>query len=293
MKKAILSVVVAILIAAGGWWLSSNHPSGPNHHTIPAGKFGVVIVDVGEGDSQLVVTPNHVSYLVDTGDNNEKQSWVNLSQVLEDNHIKNLDYLVITHPHQDHIGNILPILASYTPRHVLLTGVTYTNQTYEKALEFVRGHNIDAMQVKTGSALDIDQGVHIDILAPSNTSASNVNNTSIVSRVSYGDFSILLTGDAEVSEEQQEMATSSELLHVTVLKAGHHGSNTSTSAQFLTVVKPDWVVISAGRDNPYHHPHPSTVNRLKQFGIPALVTMDTGSVTFVSDGKTYTEAQDK
>src|SRR2546429_6573012 len=127
MQKAILTIVAAVLIAVGGWWAASNHSSGPNHHTIPNGKFGVVIVDVGEGDSQLVVTPNHVSYLVDTGDNNEKQSWPNLSQVLNDNGIKSLDYLVITHPHQDHIGNILPILTNYTPKHVVLTGVTYTN----------------------------------------------------------------------------------------------------------------------------------------------------------------------
>lgn len=255
---------------------------------VPTGQLGMIVVDVGaEGDAQLVLSPSGKSMLVDTGDNNERAAWPNLKKVLQDNKVTSLDVLVITHPHQDHLGNVLNVLKNFPPKLVVLSGVVHTNQTYEEMLVFIRDHSIPALQVRTGQNLDFDQAMKVDILGPDDLSPPNINNTSIILKVSYDKFSALITGDAEVEAERRQLTTSADKLPATILKAGHHGSRTSSSEEYLRAVGPELVIISAGVGNQYGHPHEEVLDRMASLGIKTMITRDSGTITIISDGGTY------
>lgn len=255
---------------------------------VPKGQLGFIVVDVGsEGDAQLVISPNSKSMLVDTGDSGERVAWSNLKTVLTDNKVSELDILVITHPHQDHIGNVMEVLRDFRPKKVVLTGVVHTNQTYEEMLTFIRDQNIPAVPARTGDSLDFDDNVVIDILGPNDLTAGNLNNTSVIVKLSYGNFRVIITGDAEVEQERQQLAAVADKLPTTVLKAGHHGSATSSSLEYLKDTAPGLVIISAGSGNQYGHPHQQTLSRLEELGILTLITRDRGTITVTTDGETY------
>jgi competence protein ComEC len=225
--------------------------------------------------------------LVDTGDNNERVAWPNLERVLKDNNVQTLDYLVISHPHQDHLGNVMAVLRNFKPKIVVLTGVVHTNQIYAEMLTYIRDNKIPTLQVITGSVLVFDPEVKAEVLGPNDLSASNVNNTSIVLKLTYHRFSVLFTGDAEVEEENQELSTAPGKLPATILNAGHHGSYTSNSEAYLKAVNPEAVIISAGWGNQYGHPHQVVLDRLTSLGINTLITRDHGAITVVSNGENY------
>lgn len=252
------------------------------------GQIGLVVVDVGsEGDAQLVVSLTGKTMLVDTGDNNERTAWPNLLRVLLDNKIASLDILVITHPHQDHLGNVVNVLKTFKPKLVVLSGVIHTNQTYEEMLRFLRDQNVPAIQAKTGQTLDFDKEVLVEILGPNDLTAPNINNTSIILKISYKMFSALITGDAEEDEERQQILTAREKLPATILKAGHHGSKTSSILEYLKAVSPQLVVISAGAGNQYGHPHQEVLDRFAGLGINTLITRDRGTIMVTSDGESF------
>lgn len=284
MIRNLVALILGLLLIFSPKLLPATNPS----WIVPAGQIGLVVVDVGsEGDAQLVVSPSSKTMLIDTGDNNEPVAWPNLQRVLLDNKISSLDILVITHPHQDHLGNVINVLKTFKPQLVVLSGVIHTNQTYEEMLRFLRDQNVPAVQVKTGQTLDFDKDVSVEILGPNDLTAPNINNSSIILKVSFGKFSAIITGDAEIEQERQQISTARAKLPATILKAGHHGSKTSSSLEYLQATSPQLVLISAGAGNQYGHPHQEVLDRLEGLGIDTLLTRDHGTIMISSNGESF------
>jgi competence protein ComEC len=176
---------------------------------------------------------------------------------------KEIDLLVLTHPHLDHVEGLISVLQHYQVKEVLMSAPSYENQAYEV---FVNGLAEQGIPVHFAQAdEDFRLGnLELDVLYPFKSVTGrhfeNVNNVSVVIRASYGEDSILLTGDAE-QEVEAELLESGVLSEVDVLKAGHHGSRSSSTEAFLDAVRPKFMVISCGKENQFHHPHLETLQK--------------------------------
>ena len=221
----------------------------------------VNFLDVGQGDSILIQTPNNHIILVDGGA--ETAVLTELNDVLPFLQ-KKIDLLVLTHPHSDHIEGLVPVIEKYDVESALITGVDYTNSYYDEFLKDLRGE-ARIYFAYAGTDFEFDDGVFVDVLYPFapivGEEFENLNNSSIVLRITYGENEILLTGDAE-SEVETELLESGVPLQSDVMKAGHHGSRTATSSEFLEEVAPSIVVIQCGSDNSFGHPHQETLDNL-------------------------------
>lgn len=292
-----LLVVFALLVAAcaspssltsgGHAPASTDRPPGPTADTRgpSVGKSGGLVVhflDVGQADSILVESAGH-AMLVDGGNNGDASAVVDY---LKKQGVKRLDAIVGTHPHEDHIGGLDAVIKEFEVGTVYLPKVTTTTRTFQDVVAAMKDRGLSASAPRPDDSFRLGDAA-CTVLAPESDRYDDLNNYSIVIRVGYGETSFLLTGDAEAASEE-EMLGSGRELSVTVLKVGHHGSNSSTSAAFLRRVKPRYAVISVGRDNTYGHPARSTMLRLKDLGIPVYRTDENGTIVATSDGRAVT-----
>lgn len=243
-------------------------------------KLKVYFLDVGQGASQLLVTPSGKTMLIDAGNNDKEQVMLDYMKTY---HIEKLDVVIGTHPDADHIGGLdkvidhLPVSAIYMPK------VQSNTKTFESLLQSIKNKGLKVKTAKAGLSFDLDDQVHVDMLAPNGT-YENTNNMSAVVKVTYGHTSFLLTGDAE-SESEKDMLASGADLHADVLLVGHHGSNSSTTLKFLKQVQPKYAVIQVGKGNTYGHPKSAVLNRLQKQGVEVYRNDQQGTITFTSDGK--------
>lgn len=244
------------------------------------GLLQVNIIDVGQGDAILIKTPNNKNILIDTGSKKEKDK---LYTFLEANSIKNIDILVGTHPHEDHIGNMASVINDFNIGQVYMPKVTHTTKTFKDVMTAIKEKGLKVKAPEIGKKFDID-GIGVEFLAPNSQKYNDLNNYSIVTKLSYGENSFLFTGDAE-KESEKEMISKGYDLNADVLKLGHHGSSTSSSKEFVTKVNPKYAVVSCAKNNDYGHPHKETINLLTKMDIKILKTYDSGTVKFTSDGK--------
>lgn len=224
------------------------------------GDLHIYFLDVGQGDAVLIKTPSDQIILVDGGPGTEILTELNdILPFLK----KDIDLMVLTHPHADHIEGLVAVLKRYDVESALVTGVQYNNAYYD---EFLRDLRDEAKVYFAYSGMDFDfgDGVFLDTLYPFELIVGeefeNVNNSSIVMRITYEDVAILLSGDAEV--EIEEMLLGSEV-EADLMKASHHGSRTANSEEFLEAVSPEVVVIQVGKDNQFDHPHEETLKNLE------------------------------
>ncbi len=249
------------------------------------GQLGVHFVDVGQADCTLLQYGEHAA-LVDAGNNADGPAVV---QYLEDAGVTKLDFVIGTHPHEDHIGGLDDVINHFDVEKVILPqvpdSIVPTTKTYEDVLEAVKNKGLSITKAQVGDTYSIGEA-SLEILGPAGT-FDDLNNESVVSRVEFGRTSFLLTGDAEEPAEQAILETGADLTS-TVLKVGHHGSRTSSSDAFLDAVSPSYGVILCGAGNDYGHPHEEAVNRLEQHGVKLYRTDVNGTVVFVSDGKNVT-----
>jgi competence protein ComEC len=246
----------------------------------------LALLNVGQGDAILLETPAHHTVLIDAGPDSRVVG--ELGRILTYG-VKHLDLVILTHPDGDHISGLPEILQRYTVGQIMLTGVLHDHPAYAEILRQITAQKIPILLADADQDLDLGSGVKLDLLWPTYSKIgedpTDNNATSIVARLTYGQTSALLTGDADTTVEQ-ELLKNPATLKADILKLGHHGSKTSSSKEFLTVVQPTIALVSAGKNNRYGHPNRDTLARLA-LTTKLLSTITDGTVVLTSDGKKW------
>ena len=291
MKQWVASVLAGAVLLAGQFFAGcSSAPASDTAHTA-AGTITVKVLNIGQGDSILIQT-GEKTVLVDTSDVDERDK---LRTELKKADVKKIDTIILTHPHADHIGGMDVLLDEYPVGMVYDNGMPSTSKLFLGYVKKLKEKKIERKGLVAGDRVDLGGGAVFEVLAPSAelVKEGNVkgykhdpNNESVVGRLVFGDFTMMLTGDAEKKEEQAILAAGGTV-QSKILKSGHHGSKTSSSADFLRAVKPEAALISCGVNNDYGHPHKETMKKYHALNIPIYVTAENGTITVTSDGKTY------
>jgi competence protein ComEC len=288
-KRSLTIFLVALLIFAlvNLLELSDLFPSNEAANIHTRGQYVEVhFIDVGQGDSIYIKTPAQ-DILIDGGDRGSAALDYLLSQ-----NVKDLELVIGTHPHADHIGGLIEVLETIPVREVMDPGVVHTSKTFEDYLVLIDEKDIDFTAARAGMKRTFEDGTVLEILSPDSPSEDDLNNASIVARLTYGKVSFLFTGDAEIPSENAMLDAMSPL-RSTILKAGHHGSSTSTVDAFLEAVSPEAVVIMCGADNSYGHPHREVLEKLEDADIKVFRTDIHGTIIVSTDGKSYGISYDK
>lgn len=275
MKKLIVVLFCIFLIAGCTETLNTEKVSVTAGH-----EMRVHFIDVGQGDSIFIESPNGKTMLVDGGVKGAGQKVVSYLKELG---VNKLDIVVATHPDADHIGGLIPVLNSIDIGQFYDSGKVHTSQTFEEMLTLIDTKNIPYNVPKTGDSIAFDDDINVKVLN-ANEHATDNNDASIVLKVTYGNVSFLLTADAGIALEKEMMQND---VKATILKAGHHGSNTSSSAEFIQKVHPEVTILSYGEGNKYGHPHAEVVERLQAIGSKIYATAEAGTVIVSTDGVNY------
>lgn len=249
------------------------------------GELTIIALDVGQGDSFLILTPERKAVLVDAG---PPEAAERVREALARYGVTQLDLVIATHPHADHIGGMVSVLETVPVRMFLDSGQPYPTRTYTRLLETIRARGIRFVIAEAGQEFEIGTGVTLSILAPSSPrlqgTRSDENANSIVARLSHGAFSMLLTGDSE-RETEERLIEQDAPLTARVLKVAHHGSRHSTTRPFLERVRPEIAIISCGAENDYGHPAQETLDRLRHWVRQVHRTDLEGEIVLRSDGR--------
>ncbi|OHA18135.1 MAG: hypothetical protein A2664_01540 [Candidatus Taylorbacteria bacterium RIFCSPHIGHO2_01_FULL_46_22b] len=247
------------------------------------GMLQVAFLNVGQGDSTFIDSPAGHQMLIDAGrDNTVLQRLSNVMPFYD----RTIDVVLATHPDQDHIAGLVSVLSRYKVAYVIMTEATASTATFQALVRAVEKSGATLIHPRRGMVIDLGGGVGFRILFPDRSMAgiTDTNLTSIVGKVEYGSDSFLLTGDSPIAIEQYELFLDPDVLSSDVLKAGHHGSRTSSAPEFVAAVQPAFAVISAGKDNSYGHPHKEVTDIFNKFGAKILRTDTEGTIVFKTDG---------
>ncbi len=242
--------------------------------------LSVHFIDVGQGDA-LLISQGDAHMLIDGGPETARDD---LLAYLSGRKIQDFDYIVATHPHEDHIGGLPSVLGRYDAEEFIMSGETTNTRTYELLLDAIDRQGLRVTLPKVGATYRLGEA-EFTIVGPSGGDYQELNDYSVCVRLEYGDTSFLFTGDAE-SIPEREMVKSQLPLHSDVFKAGHHGGATSNTEDFLKGVSPDHAVISVGEGNSYGHPNPEAIRRIEDAGARIYRTDQMGTIIASSDGKT-------
>lgn len=245
-------------------------------------------IDVGQGDCTLLRTEN-AAVVVDAG---PSEAWKDTVRYIKA-YTNTIDYLILTHPHGDHIGGAAEIVSQLRVKNVILTDAENDIASFIRLQEALEKREVNVITAVPGSTYTVD-ALNLMLLAPLAplTDPEELNEYSIVTRAEYGGVSFLLTGDAENDSEELMLEKYGSALHADILKLAHHGSRTSSGAPFLTVVSPQFAIVSCGRDNEFGHPHTETLERAAALDIPVLRTDELGSIVFATDGAALWRIED-
>ena len=237
----------------------------------------ITYLDVGQADSILIQNKGH-NMLIDAGNNEDGPLLV---QYFKEQNITKFDYLITTHPHEDHIGGMDDIINNFDIEKIYMPDVTTTTKTFLDVLEAIEKKNTtyDVPNINQNFTL----GNTLFQVIYTGNDKKNLNNSSIILKATFKNTSYLFTGDA-TSEVEKKILNKN--IQATVLKVGHHGSKYSTTTDFLNKVNPKYAIISVGKNNSYNHPNQVTINKLEKKNIEIHRTDQEGSIFLKSDGKT-------
>lgn len=280
LLKAIISVAVLIVLALVSEPLLENlEPTSVDGSNIES-EFSVHFIDVGQGDCTLIKTPEG-SMLIDAGENGYEQT---VLDYLETQGIDELKYLIASHPHSDHIGGVAEVLEAITVENVIMPKLsesnTPTTATYEKTLKAIKSSGAKVIAANPGNEYSFGE-VEFTVVAPFEQD-DNLNNMSVVIRLTYGGYSFLFSADAEKAVEKQILESGCDI-SADVYKVAHHGSSTSNTENFVRAINPTYAVISCGEDNSYGHPHEEVVELLDNEGIVCYSTAQLNTIVFAVD----------
>ena len=252
-------------------------------HSSDESYLTVHMIDVGQGDSFLIKTPKGITMLIDGG---PPQNSDQLIAYLKRHQVNQIDYMIASHPHSDHIGGLIPVMKEFPVHHVIVPSVTHTSQLYESFLETLLESQADIQVIQSSSQLTIESDVAFEIFYTGIDYGLNLNDWSVVLRLNHDEMSFLFAGDLESGAEMDLLNFFSlDQLSSEVLKVGHHGSNTSTTQPFLNAVQPRVGLISCSIDNSYGHPSDQVIQRLEAAGVWIYRSDLQGSVILYSDGE--------
>lgn len=263
---------MAVFLCVGVWLVKQPSPWPKMKSGTAEDAVRVWYFDMGQGNASLVESEGQYM-LIDTGNYEDVHT---LKELLAKVGVEKLDFVVATHPHADHIGSLATVIREYEIGTLLMPGVETDTKTYQVAVEAARKKQQSIEHPQPGSIYTLGQ-VEFQVLSPNSREYENLNDYSITIRLSCQDTEFLWTGDAE-SLAEEEMVQSGLELEAEVYHVGHHGSNTSSSWEFLKEVDPEYAVISCGADNDYGYPHEEVLERLERLDVKVLTTADQGSI---------------
>ena len=284
-KKKLVSSFI-ILIIVGIFYLFQNYPTSEISENInkrinevpvtSEERLEVTFIDVGQADSILLENEGHYM-LVDAGNNEDGPKLVNY---FKNQNIHQFDYVIGTHPHEDHIGGLDNIIEGFDINTFYMPDVITTTKTFEDVLDALGEKNMTLSIPKTNATFKLGDAT-VKVLYVGTEDESDLNDTSIVLKVTYQNVSFLLTGDASTKVEEKLNPAD---LESTVLKVRHHGSSTATNEKFLNTVNPKYAIISVGENNQYEHPHTTVLNTLAAHNITTYRTDQDGTIKVITDG---------
>lgn len=277
LAKYYLSLLVLFALNLGIWLqvvaLSNN------------GVMKISFLDIGQGDSILITAPNGRTMLIDGGPGASVLGELGRSMGFFD---RSIDVVLATHPDKDHVGGLPFVFDHYRVGHFVDSVADGETNIYAALEQAAKDERADIVYGMRGMTIVLDKraGVYFHILfpGPDDFALTETNDLSIVGRLVYGDTSVMLTGDAPKMAEAALYSSDGAYLKSTILKAGHHGSRTSSSAAFVRAVDPSYAIISAGADNSYGHPHKEVMDLFAAEKIPVLETAKEGTIVFKSNG---------
>jgi competence protein ComEC len=275
-----LAVTISMLLISCGKNAQVNNAINAPVKTETLGDIKIHYIDVGQGDSELIQIDGK-NILIDAGTSDKKAL-----EYLKSEGVTTLDYVIATHPHKDHIGSMDNVIDSCRIGTFYAPKVSTTTNAYENMINSLGSKNIKLSVPKTGDQITIGNAV-ITFLAPNSDTYEDINNYSIVVKLKYGNNSFIFMGDAQALSEN-EMLTRQLDVQADVLKVGQHGSDTSTSQEFLNKVNPKYAVISCGKDDSYQHPNQTTIEKLNAKKIEVFRTDLDGTIIATTNGRDIT-----
>lgn len=276
----ILSVIIVLVLSLFSEQLKPFFEPLEVNNTKIDSEFSVHFINVGQGDCTLIKTSDG-NMLIDAGENGYEPT---VLEYLQAQGVDSLEYLVATHPHSDHIGGVAEVLDAVPTRNIIMPRLsknnTPTTATYEKMLKSIKNSAAKVISAKPGNEYSLG-GAEFTVLAPFEQD-ENLNNMSVVLKLTYKGYSFVFSGDAEKDVEKQILKAGYDI-SADVYKGAHHGSSTSNSKNFVKAINPTYAVLSYEQDNSYGHPHRETIDLFNKEGIVYYSTADYGTIVFTVD----------
>ncbi len=308
--KLVLQILAAFIIAQLAFWGlyepnsdavkaivdKPSAVSAEQSNVPPSGSLKITVLDVEHGDA-ILLQDDKRNIMVDVGDSKNRQL---LEQKLSKYGVNRIKSVIVSHHHKDHMGNIFTVAGRYGVSNIYDNGnVNNGNKNSIKLHNILSKGEYNNRVLKSGDVVQIDKGYYFEVLSPGEflqadkRIKNDQNNNSVVLKLHYGDFTMLLTGDIEAPTEALLYKKYGSSLKSDVLKVGHHGSKTSSYYKFIEQVKPQYALISCGDFVKYHHPNKNVVGSLEHLGAKVYTTEKNGDLTIVTDGKGFTFTNEK
>jgi len=278
INKKLSSLILFIIISIYGIYSDQLQETfgmlNPSSNEVES-ELKVYFLDVGQADA-ILIQNNNENMLIDAGNNEDGKPLVEYFKSLGINTFK---YIVATHPHEDHIGGLDNIINEFQIKTIYMPDAITTTKTFTEVLDAIENKSLTYNVPKINETFSLGEATFKVIYTGTDT--SDLNNTSIILKLEFGNTTFLLTGDA--TSETEKLILKQDI-KADVLKLGHHGSRYSSSNKFLDRVSPKQAIISVGKDNSYEHPHKEVINSLKKRNIEIYRTDELGSILVTSDG---------